>query len=115
MISLDHDALGKSRNNSLPDENGIVVNYNEEVVSFRGVLEGENIATVHVYSKTDPDPVKAIIKLIKIKPFREIITKEVVFEMVGEEKVAFRFTTDKNGVIIDINELPANLVKPLGE
>jgi len=35
--------------------------------------------------------------------------------MVGEEKVAFRFTTDKNGVIIDINELPANLVKPLGE
>ena len=26
LISLDHDALGKSRNNSLPDENGVVVN-----------------------------------------------------------------------------------------
>ena len=115
LLSLDHDALGKARNNSLPDENGIVVNYNEEVVSFRGVLKGENIATVHVYSKTDPTPIKATIKLIKIKPFKEIVTKERVFEAVGEEKVAFRFTTDKNGVIIDINELPTNLVKLLGE
>ena len=113
LLSLDHDALGKARNNSLPDENGIVVNYNEEVVSFRGVLKGENIATVHVYSKTDPTPIKATIKLIKIKPFKEIVTKERVFEAVVEEKVAFRFTTDKNGVIIDINELPANLVRPL--
>ena len=115
LLSLDHDALGKARNNSLPDENGIVVNYNEEVVSFRGVLKGENIATVHVYSKTDPTPIKATIKLIKIKPFKEIVTKERVFEAVGEEKVAFRFTTDKNGVIIDINELPANLVRSLGQ
>ena len=51
LISLDHDALGKARNNTLPDENGVVVNYNEEVVSFRGVMKGENIVTVHVYSK----------------------------------------------------------------
>ena len=115
LISLDHDALGKSRNNTLPDENGIIVNYNEEVVSFRGVLKGENIATIHVYSKRDPNPVKAIIKLIKIKPFKEIVVKERVFEATGEEKIAFRFTTDKNGVIIDISELPTNLVKPLGE
>ena len=115
LISLDHDALGKARNNNLPNENGVIVNYNEEVVSFRGVLEGENIVTVHVYSKTDPDPIKATIKLIKIKPFKEVITKEKMFESTGQEKIAFRFTTDKNGLIIDISELPANLVRPLGE
>jgi len=115
LISLDHDALGKSRNNSLPDENGVVVNHNEEVVSFRGVLEGENIATVHVYSKTDLEPITATIKLIKIKPFKEVVTKERFFRAVGEEITAFRFTTDKNGVILDISELPANLVRPLGE
>ncbi len=109
------DALGKARNNTLPNENGVVVNYNEEVVSFRGVTQGENIVTVHVYSKTDPDPVKATIKLIKIKPFKEIVVKERVFETVGEEKTAFRFTTDKNGDIVDISELPANLVRPLGQ
>ena len=115
LISLDHDALGKARNNTLPNENGVVVNYNEEVVSFRGVTQGENIVTVHVYSKTDPDPVKATIKLIKIKPFKEVVVKERVFETVGQEKTAFRFTTDKNGDIVDISELPANLVRPLGQ
>jgi len=115
LISLDHDALGKSRNNNLSDENGVIVNYNEEVVSFRGILEGENIVTVHVYSKKDPEPIKATIKLIKIKPFKEVITKERVFEITGDEKTAFRFKTNKAGEIIDINELPTNLVKPLGE
>jgi len=115
LISLDHDALGKVRNNTLPDQEGVIVNYNEEVVSFRGVTEGENIVTVHVYLKRDADPIKATIKLIKIKPFREVVIKERVFEVTGDEKIAFRFKTNKNGEIIDINELPTNLVRPLGE
>jgi len=115
LISLDHDALGKSRNNTLSNEQGVVVNFNEEIVSFRGVSKGENVVTVHVYNKRDEKPTKAKIKLIKIKPFKEVIIKEREFTATGEEKTAFRFTTDQNGEIIDINELPANLVNQLGE
>lgn len=114
LISLDHDALGKRRNNSLSQGvEGAVVAFNEEIVSFRGVVEGENIVTVHVYAKRDEEPIKCTIKLIKIKPFKEVIIKEKVFEATGDQKTAFRFTTDKNGVIIEMNELPANLVNPL--
>lgn len=116
LISLDHDALGKRQNNSLATaDKGVVVGFNEEKVSFRGVTEGENIVTVHVYSKRDENPTKATIKLIKIKPFKEIIVKEKEFTIVGQEKTAFRFTTSGDGGIIEISELPANLVKPLGE
>tara|TARA_B110001454_G_C12709182_1_gene429969 strand:+ start:1536 stop:2129 length:594 start_codon:yes stop_codon:yes gene_type:complete len=116
LISLDHDALGRSRNNNLAEGvQGTVVQFNEEVVSFRGVTEGENIVTVHVYSKRDDEPVKGTIKLIKIKPFKEIITKEKQFESTGQEKTAFRFTTDKDGNILEVNELPANLIQPLGQ
>ena len=115
LISLDHDALGKSRNNNLSDENGVIVNYNEEVVSFRGILEGENIVTVHVYSKRDEEPVKATIKLIKVKPFKEVVVKEREFLATGDERVAFRFKTDDQANIIEVNELPARLVSPLGE
>jgi hypothetical protein len=116
LISLDHDALGKRRNNSLEiGVAGTVVDFNEEVVSFRGVTEGENIVTVHVYAKRDESPTKATIKLIKIKPFREVVVKEREFVTTGDQKTAFRFRTDKNGVITEINELPANLVNPLGE
>ena len=116
LISLDHDALGKRRNNSLGQgQEGTVVEFNEEIVSFRGVTLGENIVTVHGYSKRDDSPTKATIKLIKIKPFKEVIAREKEFQATAQEKTAFRFTTDKNGMIIDINELPANLVNPLGE
>jgi len=112
----DHDALGKRRNNSLSTNSiGKVAGFNEEIVSFRGVTEGENIVTVHVYAKRDEGPTKGTIKLIKIKPFSEVVVKEKEFTTTGEQKTAFRFKTDKNGEIIEINELPANLLKPLGE
>ena len=115
LISLDHDALGK-RNNSLEEGvDGAIVQFHEEIVSFRGVTEGENIVTVHVYSKVDKEPTPATIKLIKIKPFKEVITKQRIFQETGQEKTAFRFTTDKNGAIIGISELPANLREPLGQ
>ena len=114
LISLDHDALGKRQNNSLEEgQEGTIVQFNEEIVSFRGVIQGENIVTVHVYSKRDEEPVKATIKLIRIKPFAEVVVKERVFESTGQEKVAFRFTTGKDGDILDINELPATLLNPL--
>lgn len=116
LISLDHDALGKRRNNSLTQgQEGVVTSFNEEVVSFRGVVEGENIVTVHVYAKRDDVPTKATIKLIKIKPFREVVIKEREFSTTGQEKVAFRFKTDKEGRILEVNELPASLLNPLGE
>ena len=114
LISLDHDALGKSRNNSLGrGVAGTVVNYNEEVVSFRGVIQGENIVTVHVYSKMDDAPVKATITLIKVKPYKEIVKKEIMFESTGQEKTAFRFKTDDLGNVLETNELPAKLVNSL--
>lgn len=114
LISLDHDALGKSRNNSLGQGvAGTVVNYNEEVVSFRGVVEGENIVTVHVYQKRDDAPVKGTITLIKVKPYREVVKKEIMFESTGQEKTAFRFKTDDLGNVLETNELPAKLVNSL--
>ncbi len=113
LISLDHDALGKARNNSLSNGEGVIANVNEEVVAFRGVVEGENIVTVHVYSKSDTEPIKATIKLIRIKPFKEVVVKERTFTATGEEKIAFRFETNNSGNVVSVNELPASLLKPL--
>ena len=114
LISLDHDALGKRRNNTLGEgQEGTVIPFNEEVVSFRGVTAGENIVTVHVYAKRDEGSTKGTIKLIKIKPFKEVVTKERQFATTGEEIIGFRFRTDKDGNVLEINELPANLRSPL--
>ena len=115
LISLDHDALGNRNNQLAPAQAGVLTKFHEETVSFRGVTAGENIVTVHVYSKVDEKPVKGTIKLVKIKPFKEVVTKEKEFMITGDEKTAFRFKTDEKGNIIEINELPANLLNPLGE
>ena len=116
LIALDHDALGKSRNNSLANgQEGTVVNVNEEIVSFRGVTEGENIVTVHVYSKADKQPTKCTIKLVRVKPYKEVVVKERLCVTSAEEVTAFRFKTDKMGNVLEVNELPAKLVKPLGQ
>ena len=116
LISLNHDALGKSRNNSLTtDVNGKVIGFNEEIVAFRGAVEGENIVNVHVYLKKDKDPIEATITLIKVKPFKEVVSKQKILMETGEEKTAFRFKTDRNGEITEINQLPAILSQPLGE
>ena len=55
------------------------------------------------------------ISLIKIKPYKEVVVKERTFTIVGEELTAFRFKTDAQGNVLEVNELPAKLVKPLGE
>jgi hypothetical protein len=116
LISLNHDALGKSRNNSLRrNEEGKIVGFNEEIVAFRGVTEGECIVNVHVYRKKDKEPIEATILLIKIKPFKQVAIKKKIFTATGEEKTAFRFKINSNGKIIEINELPAILTDPLAQ
>ena len=109
LISLDHDALGR-RNNQLPeDAQGKIIQLHEEVVSFRGVTAGENIVTVHAYLKKDQEPVKCTVKLIKVKPYKQILSKDIIFESTGREKTAFRFITDAGAEVIETNELEANL------
>ena len=116
LISLNHDALGKSRNNSLQrNAEGRVVGFNEEIVAFRGATEGENVVNIHVYKKNDKEPIEATVTLIKIKPSKEIVKKIKILSATGDEKTAFRFKTDKNGEIVEINELPAVLTNPLQE
>jgi hypothetical protein len=114
LVSLNHDALGKSRNNSLEESaEGKVVGFNEEIVAFRGATRGENIVNVHVYRKAGEEPIEATITLVKIKPYKEIVIKKKMLQATGDEKTAFRFRTDENGEVIEINELPATLLNPL--
>ena len=115
LIALDHDALG-IRNNFLPEgQEGTIVKYHEERVSFRGITDGENIVTVHCYAKRGDKPVTCKVTLIKVKPYKEVVVEELEFKTTGEEITAFRFVTDKGGDVTSINKLEANLVTPGGE
>tara|TARA_R110002020_G_scaffold402482_3_gene612684 strand:+ start:2316 stop:2909 length:594 start_codon:yes stop_codon:yes gene_type:complete len=114
-ISLDHDALGRRNNFIPPGQKGTITKFHEEVTSFRGITEGEHIVTIHAYAFKDKGPIKCTVKLVKVKPYTEVVVKELVFNNTGQELTAFRFTTDSTGNVVDISYLEANLVRPIGQ
>ena len=114
-ISLDHDPLGV-RNNFIPaDQKGTITKFHEEVTAFRGITEGEHVVTIHAYAFKDEDSITCTVKLVRVKPYMEVVVKKLVFKSTGQELTAFRFTTDSTGNVVDISYLEANLVRPIGQ
>jgi hypothetical protein len=111
LFSLSRDCLGSNSTES--NEHGEVINkINEEIVSIRGIVEGEYIINVHSYNlKACPTPLKSTVKLVKTKPFGVPITKMKEFSSTGEEITFFRFSLDKDGKITEINELTTSILQ----
>lgn len=111
LFSLNRDSLGWNRTES-NNEGKIINSVCEEVISIRGIYAGEYICNGHMYNKKDfkESPVK--VKLVRVKPYKEIVEVSKVFSKSGEEQTFFRFTLDKDGQIKDVNYLPAQIVYP---
>ena len=114
-MHLDIDDLGE-RNDIVQTEFGeIEYNENREIVTLRGIVPGEYVINVHMYMRRDPSPTTLVtVQLDKINPFSTIMIKRVSLGDSGDEKTAFRFTLDKEGEVIEVNELPKTLTQPEG-
>jgi len=113
LCSLNRDSLGASRTEA--DSQGQVVNKTcEEICTIRGFIPGEFIVNVHSYNINDSAvPLKVKVKLIRVKPYAEVVVEEHEFSRTGEEITFFRFTlaNDNNQVTIsDINRLPTSIL-----
>ena len=115
LMHLDRDDLGE-RNDIVQTEFGeIEYNENREIVTLRGIVPGEYVINVHMYMRRDPSPTTLVtVQLDKINPFSTIMIKRVSLGDSGDEKTAFRFTLDKDGEVIEVNELPKTLTQPEG-
>lgn len=100
LMNLNHDNLGHIQN-----QQGTSLDVNQEVILIRGVTEGEYVVNAHCYRKSDATPTPVVIKLIKMKPFKEILSKTNTFLVSGDELTFFRFTIDKKGNHGNINSL----------
>lgn len=107
LMHLERDDLGK-RNDLVTGSDGkiTIVEKNEERVIIRGIVTGEYIVNVHMYRKSDPEPVEVFIALLKLKGADEEITKySVVLYSDGDEETAFRFSLNQKGEVSNINHL----------
>lgn len=100
LMNLNHDNLGHSQN-----QQGTDLETNQEVIAIRGITPGEYIVNCHVYRKQDGTPTPVMIKLVKMKPHAEIITKTNMMVTAGDETTFFRFTLDKDSKVSNINTM----------
>lgn len=100
LMNLFHDNLGHAKN-----QQGTTLEVNQEVIHLRGTVIGEYTCNVHCYRKDDATPTPVIVKLIKMKPFGEIVCKTNMFITAGDELTFFRFTLDKEEKVSNINTL----------
>lgn len=114
LMHLDRDDYGLTNDTiMMGDGKTVTVHENREIVSLRGIIPGEYIVNVHMYSERDKaQKTQVTVKLEKINPaFKTIAMKEVELGTIGDEKTAFRFTLDNVGDVTNINDLGKELAK----
>jgi hypothetical protein len=113
LMHLDRDDLGKKNDTIImPNGKNIDFPYNEELLILRGIMEGEYIVNVHLFSmNTTPPPTKATIRIEKLNPFHRVVfEKTVTLEYIHHEITVTRFTMRKDGWIMEYTDLPMMLI-----
>jgi hypothetical protein len=109
LFALKRDDTGQHSDRKT---DGTYVLVNEEVISLRGTKDGEYIVNVHLFRHEPKETdLKAKVKLVQIKPYKELVEREVDLARTGDEKTLFRFKLDKDGNVSDINELQAKIAE----
>ena len=109
-LHLDRDDLGKT-NDTILMANGEpkVVHLNREIMTVRGIMQGEHIVNVHFYSNKGArytgKPIEIMIQVIKINPYFEVYNGVEVLYRPADERTAIRFTVNKNGDVVSKNKL----------
>ena len=109
LMHLDRDDLGHRNDIIQSGEETIQYAENQEIVTIRGIIEGEYTVNAHMYLKKHPNITTVKITLEKLRPYKKIIEREIVLEKLGDEKTAFRFKLNKTGDVLETNELGKKL------
>jgi hypothetical protein len=118
MTHLDRDDRGDVEDTIvLPSGQKVRCAFNQEIVTIRGIIPGEWIINLHMYSKRTSESTNVEVKMVKLNPsFSEIFTKKLTMTNHGQEVTISRFTLDISGNVLSMDELPASLVNTmLGE
>jgi hypothetical protein len=119
FMHLDKDDLG-SVNDTVVNADGTVstVKINREVITIRGIIEGEYIINAHYYSereysgmgnriemgtsarKKKSKEVTVKVELHKVNPYTIMWVGEKKFHSKGQEETFVRFRLDKDGKVL---------------
>lgn len=112
LMHLDRDDLGDANDSYiLSDGTVITYNYNQEIVTIRGIIPGEWVLNIHMYSKKTKKPTKVLVRMDKINPsVKTMVNQTYTMEKKWDQITVLRFTLNSKGDIISRSKLPIDLV-----
>lgn len=111
LVHLDRDDRGMLNDTLTIGGEEIQNPLNQEIAAIRAVVPGEYIVNLHYYESETSESVPVSVKVSKVNPVYTVAYYGVTtMESKGMEKTAVRFTVASNGDIVDINQLPTQLI-----
>ncbi|MGB0747844.1 MAG: hypothetical protein ACPGO3_03780 [Magnetospiraceae bacterium] len=115
LMHLDRDDRGRAGDQILVNGELIENPLNQEVVTLRGVAEGEYVVNLHYYESRSQRAVEAKVRVVKVNPAAEVVFYGgVTLSAVGEERTAVRFSIAKDGTVRDVSTLEKSIVRLRG-
>jgi len=110
LMHLDRDDRGMFRDVILFDGREVENPLNQEIVSIRGLADGEYIVNIVQYIASTGEPVPVSVKVEKLNPRVQVVFYETIpLNGTGQEETAVRFTMQGDEVV-DVNNRAKSLV-----
>jgi hypothetical protein len=111
LMHLEHDDLGAASDRIMEGGNSAVVKDNRERVVLRGFVPGEVTVNVHAYRLAAHRVCPVEVKLYRLRgEDSTLLERRLTLGRQGEEATAFRFTLDRQGKLVDHNQLSKKLL-----
>jgi hypothetical protein len=111
LMHLDRDDRGMFKDVVLFNDKEVTNPLNQEIISFRGLEDGEYVVNVVHYIANGTAPLPVSVKVEKLNPSVKVIFYQTLeLTGTGDEQTAVRFTLDGNEVV-NVNNVPKSLVE----
>lgn len=113
LMHLDRDDIGKDKDlETLSDGTQIESSYNQEITTIRGIIPGEWVLNIHMYSKRDSTPTEVHVRVQKLNPcVTTVIDKKIILTTNWSEVTIARILLTASGNVLSISDLPKKLVE----
>ena len=110
-MHLDRDDRGMFKDVVLFNGKEVTNPLNQEIVSFRGLEDGEYIVNIVHYIANGAAPLPVSVKVEKLNPTVKVVFYQTLdLNGSGDERTAVRFTLQDDQVV-NVNNVPISLVE----
>jgi hypothetical protein len=114
LTHIDRDDLGHANDFFFtPNGEKIFYDYNQEIVTIRGIIPGEWIINIHMFNQNQKvKPSTVSIKIDKLNPkVTTVFEEKIKLTDYWQEETVVRLIMGVNGDIISTNKIPISLIQ----